>query len=58
MGKYKITIAEAKTYKQFVCEVSARSESEARKKAKQDFNFHFPEYRFHSKIIMCNKILY
>ena len=58
MGKYKITITEAITYKQFVCEISAQSELEAKEKAKKDFDFQFPEYRFHSRIIMCSKILY
>lgn len=58
MKKYKITIAEARTYKQFVCEISANSEREAKEKAKKDFALQFPEYMFHFKIIMCNEILF
>lgn len=58
MKKYKITIVEAITYKQFVCEISAESEQEAKEKAKKDFAFQFPEYMFHFKIIMCSEIVF
>ena len=39
MKKYEITIVEAITYKQFVCEISAESEQEAKEKAKKRFCF-------------------
>lgn len=58
MKKYKITIAEARTYKQFVCEISSESEHEAKERAKKDFSLQFPEYMFHFKIIMCSEILF
>lgn len=58
MKKFRITIAEARSYKQFVCEIQANSEKEAREKAKKGFNMQYPEYMFHSKIIMCSQIIF
>lgn len=58
MGKFRITIAEARSYKQFVCEIQATSEKKAREKAKNDFNMQYPEYMFCSKIIMCSEIIF
>ena len=58
MKTYKITIAEAITYKQFVCKISAESEIHAKEKAKKDFSLQFPEYMFHFQIIMCNEIFF
>ena len=58
MKKFRITIAESRSYKQFVCEIQANSGKDAREKAKKDFNMQHPEYMFHSKIIMCSEILF
>lgn len=58
MKKYRITIVEAISYKEFVCEIQANSEKEAKEKAKHDFNMQYPEYMFHSKVIMCSQIIF
>lgn len=55
--KYRVTIAEAKTYKQFVVEIDAESEQEAKEKAMQIFRNEHWEYSAHCRVIMCNKIL-
>ena len=57
MKQYRVTIAEAISYKQFVCEISANSAEEARKSAKDEFNFQYPNYKYHSKVIMVSEIL-
>lgn len=58
MKEFRITIAEAMSYKQFVCEIQANSEKEAKEKAKHDFDMQYPEYMFQSKIIMCSQIIF
>ena len=55
--KYKITIAEAKTYKQFVGEIDADSEQQAKEKAMQVFKQEYPQYKYHCKVIMCSRVL-
>lgn len=58
MKKYRVTIAESISYKQFVCDISAKSEEEARQKAKEEFNFQYPQFKYHSLVIMVNEILF
>ena len=58
MKKYRVTIAEALTCKQFVCNISAKSETEAKTKAMEEFSFQYYQYRNHSKVIMVSEILH
>lgn len=55
--KYRVTIAEAKTYKQFVGEVDAGGEQEAQEKAMQIFKQENPQYMYHCKVIMCSRVI-
>ena len=56
MERYKCTIAEAITFKQFVCEVFADTEIAARAKAKAEFDAAFPIYSAQARVIMCSKV--
>ena len=55
---YRVTIAEAKNYKQFVGEIEADEERQAREKAMQIFIREHWEHSAHCKVIMCSKVLY
>ena len=56
MSKYKITIAENITPRQFVGFVEAETKEEAMEKAKKEFISEKPLYSAHFKITMCHKI--
>ena len=58
MKLFRVTIAEGKTYKQFVCDISAISEKDAREKAMQAFIREHFEFSAYCRVIMCNEILY
>lgn len=57
MKKYRITIAEAITYRQFVCEIEAETEEEAKEIAKKEFIHSYYQFRYHFSIIMCHEVL-
>lgn len=56
MEKYRVTIAESMTYKQFVGEIEASNREEAKKIAREIFIKENPIYSAHCKIIMCSRI--
>ena len=55
--KYRVTIAESISYKQFVGEIEAENEQQAKEKAFEAFKCEQPQYRYHCQVIMCNPIL-
>lgn len=56
MNKYKVTIAENITHRQFVGFVEAETKEEAMEKAKKEFIEEKPLYSAHFTITMCHKI--
>lgn len=55
--KYRVTIAESLYYKQFVGEIEAESEVQAKEKAMQIFKQEYAQYMYHCRVIMCIPIL-
>lgn len=58
MKLFRVTIAEGRTYRQFVCDIPAINEKDAREKAMQAFFREHFEFSAHCRVIMCNEILY
>lgn len=56
MNKYKISVVECITYKQFSGEIDAKNEADAINKGKELFLSEYPYYSGNIRLLFCSKL--